>query len=414
MQTRLKEKILSLCGVVVVLLTPVYLLAQQNPINLLRQKDPKLAREFELLLKKDPTLLDRLKEAAQPAQSYKTRIFNDNGYGIPQLQTWLTDYIANLPQEQRPIFEQARFNLAAPFEPRTRAPISSLTTQQTYLAWERLLQRNKAVSLQEKNPFTLPELRSARLILLGEDHTHHYPAEQMVEQIISYNKTAPQGEKITHLFVEFSYQGNFAMDYLRAHRNDGLDEPTLFKQAITYSKEKMGSHYIPATLREQVRWLRLGYRLLQENTEVQFYAYDRPSSSVLARNQTAWAFMDAVYKQPHTKAVFIGGALHMLRGNIPTALFRMISAAESLPNIPTVPDKDIVTIFIAGGQQWTDDLPLYGGQQEEKELYDILLEYYQDKPGTWALKTNPATFGFDYYFIFDQHGVPTVTDANRW
>lgn len=350
--------------------------------------------------------------------SYKALMFNADGrspgYNLETLKQWLDDYITQLPEQEQPIFEQARANLGLSIKSRERRA-SELSSDKTMKEWFGVIRRYRPQSLLETNPFMLPQLQEARIILIGEDHTYHYPAEQLTEQLIAYNKAAAQDQKITHLFVEFSYQANVAMQYIQTHWQDkDMDEHTLLKNAVTYSKEILGEHYIPATLREEVRWLRLGYRLLQENSGVHFYAYDKPSRSIKARNDIARTFMQAVYQQPNTKAVFIGGALHMLRVNIPTPIFGLVGAQDSLANIATIPEDQIVSIIAVGGKQWKEDTQLYGGEAGRLELYDVLLFFYREKKGNWAFKTDPSKFGFDYYFVYDQSGVPMVTDANQW
>ncbi len=270
------------------------------------------------------------------------------------------------------------------------------------------------LNAKEGNPFSLPDLQKARVILIGEDHTMHYPAEQLVEYLIAYNKSAPQSQHITHLFVEFAYQANVAMEFIRAHMGE-LPEKELLKQAVQYASQQLKNKYIAASLREEVRWPRLGYRLLQENMDVVFYAYDIPSSSIEQRNAAAMAFLQAGYQQPGTKMVVIGGALHILRENLNTPLFgdSEINAQNSLAHTPGIAPQDIVSILAVGGAMWKDDLSLYSGNNTV-DLYHLLLYEFQQQRQNLAFKTPAKKFGFDYYFYFDSTKKPQVTDANNW
>lgn len=261
----------------------------------------------------------------------------------------------------------------------------------------------------------MPDLEQARVILIGEDHTMHYPAQQLVEYLIAYNKSAPKAQRITHVFVEFSYQTNVSMEFIRAHIND-LPEKELLKQSVIYARKQLGKKYLPATLREEVRWLRLGYRLLKEQPEVVFYAYDIPNPSIQVRNNVARAFLRAGYEQPDTRMVSIGGALHVLRYNLNTPLFAdaSINAQNSLANTPGIAQQDIVSILAVGGKAWTDDNQLYSTSPLGVDLYHLLLQTHANTSKNLAFKTPANLFGFDYYFCFDQTQTPVVTDANNW
>ena len=104
----------------------------------------------------------------------------------------------------------------------------------------------------------------------------------------------------------------------------------------------------------------------------------------------------------------------MLRVNIPTPIFGLVEAQDSLANIASIPEDQIVSVIAVGGKQWKEDARLYGGEEEEWDLYNFLLYAYRQKTGNWAFKTDPSKFGFDYYFVYDPSGVPVVTDANQW
>lgn len=299
--------------------------------------------------------------------------------------------------------------------PRPRQP-AELAQTEAFAQWNRFLKSAKphVLNAKEGNPFSLPDLQKARVILIGEDHTMHYPAEQLVEYLIAYNKSAPQSQRITHLFVEFAYQTNVAMEFIRAHMGE-LPEKELLKQAVQYARQQLKNKYIAASLREEVRWLRLGYRLLQGNMDVVFYAYDIPSSSIEQRNAAAMAFLQAGYQQPGTKMVVIGGALHILRENLNTPLFgdSEINAQNSLAHTPGIAPQDIVSILAVGGAMWKDDLSLYSGNNTV-DLYHLLLYEFQQQRQNLAFKTPAKKFGFDYYFYFDSTKKPQVTDANNW
>ena len=205
------------------------------------------------------------------------------------------------------------------------------------------------------------------------------------------------------------------MEFIRAHIKE-LPEKELLKQAVEYAHKQMGKKYIPATLREEVRWLRLGYRLLKEQPDVVFYAYDLPNPSIDVRNAAAKAFLRAGYEQPNTKMVFIGGALHVLRYNLNTPLFSdpSINAQNSLANTSGIPPQEVVSIFAVGGMPWKEDAQLYGSSSAQVDLYHFVIEFYKNTPKNLAVKTPAKLFGFDYYFYFDVTKKPFVTDANTW
>ena len=110
---------------------------------------------------------------------------------------------------------------STPFPTPPRQP-AELAQTEAFAQWNRFLKSAKphVLNAKEGNPFSLPDLQKARVILIGEDHTMHYPAEQLVEYLIAYNKSAPQSQHITHLFVEFAYQANVAMEFIRAHMGE--------------------------------------------------------------------------------------------------------------------------------------------------------------------------------------------------
>ena len=348
--------------------------------------------------------------------SYKMQMFSAGGYTAKNVLAWLPSFIARLPQNRQALFERASQILAQQQVPHAPRQPAALTQQEAFAHWTAFLDSAHPTELNagKGNPFAWPEMQNARVILIGEDHTMHYPTEQLVEYMIAYNKSAPADKRITHLFVEFAYQANVAMEFIRAHIRE-LPEKELLKQAVQYARKQLKGKYIPATLREEVRWLRLGYRLLQENTDVVFYAYDIPSPSIKKRNAAAMAFLQAGYEQPGTKMVFIGGALHVLRENLNTPLLgdRAINAQNSLANTPGIAPEDIVSIIAVGGTPWANDNQLYGGSQVF-DLYHILLVQYKDKHQNLAFKTPAKQFGFDYYFYFDTAKKPVVTDANSW
>ena len=330
--------------------------------------------------------------------------------------SWLPSFISQLPPAQQPLFQRAREILAQHTVPNAPRQPAELTQTAVFAQWTQFLKSAKphVLNAKEGNPFSLPDLQKARVILIGEDHTMHYPAEQLVEYLIAYNKSAPQSQRITHLFVEFAYQANIAMEFIRAHMGE-LPEKELLKQAVQYARQQLKNKYIAASLREEVRWLRLGYRLLQENMDVVFYAYDIPSSAIEKRNAAAMAFLQAGYQQPGTKMVVIGGALHMLRENLNTPLLgdSEINAQNSLAHTPGIAPQDIVSILAVGGAMWKDDLARYSGNNAI-DLYHLLLYKFQQQRQNLAFKTPAKKFGFDYYFYFDSTKKPQVTDANNW
>lgn len=347
--------------------------------------------------------------------SYKTQMFSAMGYSVTDVLNWLPGLITKLPPEQQPLFLRAKDLLAQKKYPHAAKTAPALSQEKTFSEWTSFLKTHKPIVLnkQNGNPFSFPDFQKARVILIGEDHTMHYPTEQLVEYLIAYNKAAPEGKRVTHVFIEFSYQGNIAMEFIREHLND-LPEQELLKQAVAYSHKNM-EQAISASLREEVRWLRLGYRLLKEMPEVVFYAYDIPNPSIEKRNAAAMAFLQAGYEQPNTKMVFIGGALHMLRENLNTPLFSdsSINAQNSLAHTPGVAPEDIISVLAVGGLIWKEDLKLYGSGNEI-DLYHILLALNLDTKQNLAFQTPAIKFGFDYYFFFNSKGKPAVTEANSW
>ena len=348
--------------------------------------------------------------------SYKMQMFSAGGYTAKNVLAWLPSFIARLPQNRQALFERASQILAQQQVPHAPRQPAALTQQEAFARWTAFLDSAHPTELNagKGNPFAWPEMQNARVILIGEDHTMHYPTEQLVEYMIAYNKSAPADKRITHLFVEFAYQANIAMEFIRAHMGE-LPEKELLKQAVQYARQQLKNKYIAASLREEVRWLRLGYRLLQENMDVVFYAYDIPSSAIEKRNAAAMAFLQAGYQQPGTKMVVIGGALHMLRENLNTPLLgdSEINAQNSLAHTPGIAPQDIVSILAVGGAMWKDDLARYSGNNAI-DLYHLLLYKFQQQRQNLAFKTPAKKFGFDYYFYFDSTKKPQVTDANNW
>ncbi len=381
-------------------------------------KNLPLRLEDKSILEQAKKYLDNLPDIApdQTNISYKTRMFSNAGYSLKDILVWLPHLITQMPEQQRPLFKRASQLLQQKEPPAEKIP-AVLSQNNVFQAMYKHLQQHKPLVLNKNaaNPFLLPDLQKARVILIGEDHTMHYPAEQLVEYLIAYNQSAPENERITHLFVEFSYQANIAMEFIRAHIKE-LPEKELLKQAVEYAHKQMGKKYIPATLREEVRWLRLGYRLLKEQPDVVFYAYDLPNPSIDVRNAAAKAFLRAGYEQPNTKMVFIGGALHVLRYNLNTPLFSdpSINAQNSLANTSGIPPQEVVSIFAVGGMPWKEDAQLYGSSSAQVDLYHFAIEFYKNTPKNLAVKTPAKLFGFDYYFYFDVTKKPFVTDANTW
>ena len=260
-------------------------------------KNLPLRLEDKSILEQAKKYLDNLPDIApdQTNISYKTRMFSNAGYSLKDILVWLPHLITQMPEQQRPLFKRASQLLQQKEPPAEKIP-AVLSQNNVFQAMYKHLQQHKplVVNKNAANPFLLPDLQKARVILIGEDHTMHYPAEQLVEYLIAYNQSAPENERITHLFVEFSYQANIAMEFIRAHIKE-VPEKELLKQAVEYAHKQMGKKYIPATLREEVRWLRLGYRLLKEQPDVVFYAYDLPNPSIDVRNAAAKAFLRAGY-----------------------------------------------------------------------------------------------------------------------
>lgn len=377
--------------------------------------DKELLHQFAQQSKKEPASQGVPLNNTQ-GYSYKTQIFFGKNYTVQDVLSWLPAFISQLPPAQQPLFQRAREILAQHTVPHAPRQPAELTQTAVFAQWTQFLKSAKphVLNAKEGNPFSLPDLQKARVILIGEDHTMHYPAEQLVEYLIAYNKSAPQSQRITHLFVEFAYQANIAMEFIRAHMGE-LPEKELLKQAVQYARQQLKNKYIAASLREEVRWLRLGYRLLQENMDVVFYAYDIPSSAIEKRNAAAMAFLQAGYQQPGTKMVVIGGALHMLRENLNTPLLgdSEINAQNSLAHTPGIAPQDIVSILTVGGAMWKDDLARYSGNNAI-DLYHLLLYKFQQQRQNLAFKTPAKKFGFDYYFYFDSTKKPQVTDANNW
>lgn len=255
------------------------------------------------------------------------------------------------------------------------------------------------------NPFALPQLQQAAFIFLGEEHTRDLPAQSMIDALIAYNKTAPENQKITHVFVEFAYQLNEAMDYVRAHKGS-MPKEALFEQARAYAEKQMGKLYIPAGKHQMERWMELGYRLLEEAPEVTFFAYDVPGLFT-QRNRTAFDYAMAIAEQPHARAVFITGAGHSLRSNVNADIgFAGLDAAYSIPNMLSsrVPAERIVSIFMTGGTE--TDRELYGAPEayeaaRKKSFSSVFLDNAgEDAKKSFAIKTDPEKYGFDYYFHF--------------
>ncbi len=255
------------------------------------------------------------------------------------------------------------------------------------------------------NPFALPQLQQAAFIFLGEEHTRDVPARSMIEALIAYNKTAPENQKITHVFVEFAYQLNEAMDFIRAHKGS-MPKEALFEQARAYAEKQMGKLYIPAGKHQMERWMELGYRLLEEAPEVTFFAYDVPGLFT-QRNRTAFDYAMAIAEQPHARAVFITGAGHSLRSNVNADIgFAGFDAAYSIPNMLSsrVPAERIVSIFMTGGPE--TDRELYGDPEtyeaaRKKSFSSVFLDNAgADAKKSFVIKTDPEKYGFDYYFHF--------------
>lgn len=255
------------------------------------------------------------------------------------------------------------------------------------------------------NPFALPQLQQAAFIFLGEEHTRDVPARSMIDALIAYNKTAPENQKITHVFVEFAYQLNEAMDFIRAHKGS-MPKEALFEQARAYAEKQMGKLYIPAGKHQMERWMELGYRLLEEAPEVTFFAYDVPGLFT-QRNRTAFDYAMAIAEQPHARAVFITGAGHSLRSNVNADIgFAGLDAAYSIPNMLSsrVPAERIVSIFMTGGPE--TDQELYGDPEtyeaaRKKSFSSVFLDNAgADAKKSFVIKTDPEKYGFDYYFHF--------------
>ncbi|MBO7191752.1 MAG: hypothetical protein J6V32_06690 [Elusimicrobiaceae bacterium] len=272
----------------------------------------------------------------------------------------------------------------------------------------RLDDQEDRTSLDRVNPFTLPGVEEARIVLLGEVHTLQYPAEKMVAYLLKYNRTAPENKKIKFLFLEYAFQLNYAMEYVYLHLNE-MAEPELLRQAIAYSKEKMGEDYVEdPEPRNSMHWLHLGYLLAKSGSGVKVYAYDWPAK-LEQRNRLARACMQSFYDNETGKAVFIGGAVHMLRSNIPAEPFNAVNSDESLANTASIPSKEIISIFMLGGQEWKNSS--YGN--DNPRYIQTILDKYQGVPGNWALKTDPNSLGFDYFFMFDQQKEPEVARISR-
>ena len=379
------------------------------------------AEDFELKmklflsgLKKSPDTLER----SDTDMSYKRHMFQeDERWASDKLESLIKNVplLLDIPSTRR-MFNLAESNLSTSWtwDDSQTVPAARLSNQELREKWEeRVENTDDKISLNEVNPFTLPGIQDARIILLGELHTYQYPAEQMVKHLLEYNQTVPEEQQIKYLFVEYAFQGNLAMKYIREHLNE-MPEPALLRNAIEYSKQQMRNYYIDdPEPRNTMHWLHLGYLLLKAGSDVTFYAYDRPSPDIAVRNLTAYAVMDAFYQAEKGKAVFIGGSAHMVRYNIDDPMFSWVNAQTSLANIPTIAKEEIASVFMLGGQPWRGSSYDSPADSPAQSLDNEILDEYRSIPGDWALKTDPELFGFDYYFIFDQSKEADVARLSR-
>lgn len=164
-------------------------------------KNLPLRLEDKSILEQAKKYLDNLPDIApdQTNISYKTRMFSNAGYSLKDILVWLPHLITQMPEQQRPLFKRASQLLQQKEPPAEKIP-AVLSQNNVFQAMYKHLQQHKPLVLNKNaaNPFLLPDLQKARVILIGEDHTMHYPAEELVEYLIAYNQSAPENERITH------------------------------------------------------------------------------------------------------------------------------------------------------------------------------------------------------------------------
>lgn len=326
----------------------------------------------------------------------------------------LDEKIATMDDEQSRFWQQAVQNLEEsgwlgearhPKNSGQRMTPLSRTAENKEIFIKDNLSRKRYPSIDPDgtNPFTLPGLKDADFIFLGEEHTRDLPAQRMIDALIAYNKSVKKERRFTQVFVEVAYQINVAMDFIRD--NDGkLPKDALFAQALQYAREQMGERYIESTPHQMTRWLELGYRLMHEAPEVTFYAYDVPGL-LAQRNRTAFDYARAAADMPHSRVVFIAGAGHCLRYNVNSIEFAGFEARKSIPSMLSsiVPADKIVSVFMTGGEE--TDVEQYSNKLPEFKLRNAYTHIFANNLGPMtkeaiAVKTAPQKYGFDYYFHF--------------
>lgn len=368
-------------------------------------------------------LMVDMTSVAIPVLNYKGQMFHtlgtknamhsfiDTKYDIIKR---LKEKIATMDDEQSGFWKQAVQNLEEsgwlgeariPANCGQRmAPLSSTAENKEIFIKDNLSRKSYPdISPEGTNPFTLPGLKDADFIFLGEMHTRDVPAQRMIDALIAYNKSVKEERRFTHVFVEVAYQINVAMDFIRD--NDGkLPKDALFAQALQYAREQMGERYIESTPHQMTRWLELGYRLMHDAPEVTFYAYDVPGL-LAQRNRTAFDYARAAANMPRSRVVFIAGAGHCLRHNVNTIEFAGFEARKSIPSMLSsiVPADKIASVFMTGGKE--TDTDLYGRRMPAHEQDEAYAFIFANNLGPMskeaiAVKTDPQKYGFDYYFHF--------------
>jgi len=278
-------------------------------------------------------------------------------------------------------------------------------------------QKSGAQIINNPNPFTLPELRQAKVILLGENHMRAYPAQAMAENLAAFNKSAAQNEKITHLFLEFHVKSNVFADFIKQNINKTPEKEFLADLKNFVDKTDIKG----ATLREKMRWAYIMYTVIKNDPSVQVFAYDAPGN-VAQRNEIAASYIEAASKVPGSKIVFMTGAGHIIKSDVENS--ESLSRYDAGYSIAALaknyyPENQIVSAYMIGGVEWTEDAALYGaaktGLTYAVDFSDYIMKNARNRTNSnFILKTDPQRDGFDFFFHFNQSAEPAVTDAAIW
>ncbi|ACC98545.1 hypothetical protein Emin_0992 [Elusimicrobium minutum Pei191] len=344
------------------------------------------------------------------ASNYKSRIFKEDGKGISKkieaLQTrlqknkisnkekeFLSDVIAKLSLENsKPVISQD-------YRPGYIETIERLMLSPEKIKKHYASKVKNTIKMQ--NPF---EVLKSRIILLGENHVYRSPSVSMVKNIIAYNKTAKEEDKITHLLLEFDESVNFGYDFLKQNINIIQDEKELLNAAVVYAKE----HYPNIATHEQLKhWIYLTYLILKESPEIYCYAYDS-NGSVSTRNRIAVSFISSLASAQENKIVVIAGMGHIIKSNVDNSLaLAYYNVKYSIPSIlkQYIPEKEILSVTIVGGKPWREGEILFGASAKDEFLdYSDYIRFEATKASSkkFALKLDPNTDGFDYLLYFDE------------